>query len=61
MNIEEPTRQPATRKPFVKMQIEKVNLRTAETMGEYCQRLSSTTAQGHADPSCSVPAAGCNM
>jgi hypothetical protein len=29
------------RKPFVKMQIEKVNLRTNETMGIQCYSLSS--------------------
>lgn len=44
MSNDLPARQLPTKKPFYKMQIEKVNLRTSETMGNGCQRWSSTTS-----------------
>ena len=44
----------SVRKPYVKMQIEKVNLRTDETMGDACNRLSSATAEAVSSPACAV-------
>jgi hypothetical protein len=54
-----PMDQVTTRKPFVKMQIEKVSLRTTETMGLYCNKLSSTSSLGR-DQTCTTPTVACD-
>ena len=58
MEFQTLSKQTLVRKPFVKMQIEKVSLRTTETMGEYCQRLSSSVSQGQGDESCALQITG---
>jgi hypothetical protein len=54
MSNDQPNTCPPTRKPYQKMMIEKVNLRTSETMGTTCQRLSSSSNSGNPAPACVV-------
>ncbi len=61
MNSDQSPNQLPNRKPFVKMQIEKVNLRTTETMGLFCQRLSSSGAQAQVDPACASQMVFCQI
>jgi hypothetical protein len=54
MSSDQSPNQISTRKPFVKMQIEKVNLRTTETMGFTC-RMAGISSNSSTSDCVSVP------
>jgi hypothetical protein len=60
MSHDQPIIKAPTRKPFVNMQIEKVNLRTTETMGIQCHSLSSSSSNSQPNPACSNIATLCH-